>query len=403
MKRSFIFSAVILCSFTLFFGCTTADTQRPKYVFLFIGDGMGLAHVTLTENYLAAKDGIHGSGNVSFTSFPVVGLVTTYSANRMITCSSAAATAMATGYKTNNNMMGVSPDSTTNYTALTYPLHEAGYRIGIATSVSIDHATPGGFYAHSVSRNRYYEIGSQAAATGFAFFAGGGFIYPTGREGDQPDIYLQLADAGYRIVRGPEGAAQLTPEAGKTVLVQHEGKDQHALPYAIDRGDDDLTLPQITQAAIRMLDNPHGFFAMIEGGKIDWAGHSNDGATIIREVIDFSDAIAVAVEFYRRHPDETLILVTADHETGGLSVGRDGSYSLHPTAYDDRNHSITHPVTDEEQETVREIDKKARVAWTTRGHTGIMVPLYAIGPGSERFAGKLDNTEIPQRILELLK
>ncbi|MDR1681397.1 MAG: alkaline phosphatase [Prevotellaceae bacterium] len=405
MKRHFVFPVFILFSFFLFFGGSAApDAPGPKYVFLFIGDGMGLAHVSLTEAYLAAKDGVHGSGNVSFTSFPVVGLVTTHSANRLVTCSSAAATALATGHKTNNNMLGVAPDSVTRYTALTYPLHKAGYRIGIATSVSIDHATPGGFYAQSVSRNRYYDIGSQAAGTGFEFFAGGGFIYPAGRTGDQPDIYAQLADAGYRIVRGPEGAAELSSGAGKAVLVQHEGKDNHSLPYAIDRGDDDLTLSQITRAAIRVLDNPRGFFAMIEGGKIDWAGHGNDAATIIHEVVDFSDAIAIAVEFYRRHPDETLILVTADHETGGLALGRDGSYSLLPTAYDEQSRSIDAAGKDRDalREAVREIDKKAHVAWTTGGHTGIMVPLYAIGAGSERFAGKLDNTDIPNRILAIM-
>ncbi|MDR0667022.1 MAG: alkaline phosphatase [Prevotellaceae bacterium] len=403
MKRNFIFSAWLLCSFFLFFGCrTTTDAPRPKYVFLFIGDGMGLAYVTLTETWLAARDGEHGSGNVSFTSFPVTGLVTTHSANRLVTCSSAAATAMSTGYKTNNSMMCVAPDTTTTYTPLTYPLHKAGYRIGVATNVSIDHATPGAFYAHSVSRNRYYDIGSQAAATGFEFFAGSGFIYPVGRENDQPDVYRQLADAGYRIVRGRDGALQLAPDAGKTVLVQNEDKNTHALPYAIDRSDDDLTLPLITQAAIRILDNPNGFFAMIEGGKIDWAGHDNDGATVIREVLDFSDAVAIAVEFCKQRPDETLILVTADHETGGLSLGRDGSYTLRPTAYDERTHSMAYPATEEEREAVREIDKKAHVAWTTRGHTGIMVPIYALGAGSERFAGKLDNTEIPQRICALL-
>jgi alkaline phosphatase len=375
---------------------------HPKYVFLFIGDGMGLAHVTFTEDYIAAKNGIHGSGNVSFTQFPITGLVTTYSANTLVTCSSAAATALSTGHKTNNNMMGVAPDSVTYFASLTYPLHRAGYKIGIATSVSIDHATPGGFYATSLSRSNYYDIAAQAASSDFEFFAGSGFIYPQGKNNDQPDIYEQLETAGYRLVRGSEGAAQLTGNAEKTVLVQAEGKDHRALPLAIDRHEDDLTLSQITRAAINTLDNPKGFFAMIEGGQIDWAAHSNDGAAVIHETIDLSEAVKIAVDFYNQHPDETLILVTADHETGGMALGRDGKYAVNPLAFDEQQRSSAYESNDEKITAIRAINENAFCGWTTRGHTGIMVPIYAMGAGSERFSGKLDNTDIPKRIAALM-
>ncbi|MDR3351161.1 MAG: alkaline phosphatase [Prevotellaceae bacterium] len=400
MKQK-IFLAVALAGCIVFSACT-ASVKHPKYVFLFIGDGMGLAHVSLTEDYLAAKNGRHGSGNLSFTQFPITGLVTTYSANTLVTCSSAAATALSTGHKTKNNMMGIAPDSVTYFASLTAPLHRAGYKIGIATSVSIDHATPGAFYATSLSRSNYYEIASQAASSGFDFFAGSGFIYPKGKNNDREDVYQQLETAGYRIVRGAEGAAQLAGGAEKIVLVQAESVKEHrSLPYAIDRKADDLTLSQITQAAIKTLYNPEGFFAMIEGGKIDWAAHVNDGATVVHETIDFSEAVKMAVDFYRQHPDETLILVTADHETGGLSLGRDGEYAVRPLAFDGQQHSLEYDPSDEKAAAVEEINNNALCGWTTKGHTGIMVPIYAIGAGSERFSGKLDNTDIPKRIAEL--
>lgn len=398
-QKIFLVVAIIGCA--IFSACTDA-VQHPKYVFLFIGDGMGLAHVTLTEDYIAAKEGILGSGSVSFTQFPITGLVTTYSANTLVTCSSAAATALSTGHKTNNNMMGIAPDSVTYFASVTYPLHRAGYKIGIATSVSIDHATPGGFYANALSRSNYYDISTQAVSTGFDFFAGSGFMYPNGRNNDQANIYEQLETAGYRIVRGSEGAAQLTGNTEKTVLIQAEGKDNRALPLALDRKEDDLTLPQITRAAINTLDNPKGFFAMIEGGQIDWAAHSNDGASVIHETIDFSEAIKIALEFYRQHPDETLILVTADHETGGLSLGRDGKYAVNPLAFDEQQPSPAYASSEDKLAAVQTINENAVCGWTTKGHTGIMVPIYAIGAGSERFSGKLDNTDIPKRIAELM-
>jgi len=404
MKQKFRFLLFIIICGSLAFATTSASPKKapqPKYIFLFIGDGMGLAHVTAAENYLAAKQGFHGSDNLSFTSFPVMGLATTFSANTLVTCSSAAATALATGNKTNNGMLGVSPDGN-RLTAITYPLHNAGYKIGIATSVSIDHATPAGFYGSDTSRNNYYNIAWQASVTNFDFFAGSGFINPTGKNDDQPNVYGILENAGYRIVRGAQGAAQITVGSGKTVLVQDEGKSQISLPYAIDRQDDDLTLSQITTATINALQNKKGFFAMIEGGKIDWAAHSNDGATVIQEVIDFSDAVKIAFDFYKKYPNETLIIVTADHETGGMSVGSRGKYAFNPLVFDEQKQSLSDDPSKREYDFVRALNDKALCGWTSRSHTGIMVPVYAIGVGSERFAGKIDNTDIPKRILELV-
>ncbi len=399
MKRKILFFFVIFSMLALVsFSPATDKAPHPKYVFLFIGDGMGLAQATAAEDYLAAKQGRHGSDNLSFTQFPAMGLVTTYSANALVTCSSAAATALGTGYKTNNGMLGVDPDGK-KLQALTYPLHQAGYKVGIATSVSIDHATPGGFYASDTSRSNYYAIASQIATTGFDFFAGGGFLQP---DGQQPTVFEQLEKAGYRIVRGPEGAAQVTTSTTKTVLIQADDKPADALPYAIDRKADDLTLSQITQAAINALQNKKGFFAMIEGGKIDWASHVNDGATMIHEVIDFSEAIKIAVEFYKKYPTETLIVVTADHETGGMSVGANGKYAFNPLVFDEQTRSLPYDPSKKEYDFVNNLNKKALCGWTSKTHTGIMVPVYAIGAGSQQFTGKLDNTDIPKRIAALM-
>ena len=383
-KLSFLLVIVWLACLS---ACTT--TPKPKYVFLFIGDGMGLAQAAAAQNYLTASNG----GGLSFLRFPVTGLVCTHSANSPVTCSSAAATALATGRKTNNGMLCTAPDSAP-LTAVTYPLHRAGYRVGIATSVSIDHATPAGFYARSLSRNRYNEIASQVGAAGFEFFAGSGFAAT-----DRDDILEKISQSGCSILRGQAGAERVSADGGRVILIQTEGKNPKSLPYAIDRAPDDLRLDLITQAAVRALyGGGRGFFAMIEGGMIDWAAHGNDGATVIREVIDLSEAVQAAIDFYNKHPDETLILVTADHETGGMSVGCCGEYNFAPLAFDAQPRSAT----DETRDSVRLLNGRALCGWTSGGHTGIMVPIYAIGAGSGRFAGVMDNTDIPKRIAALM-
>jgi alkaline phosphatase len=384
---------------------TQASSKSPKYVFLFIGDGMGLAQVAATEAYLSAKEGVIGSRNLPFSDFPVIGLMTTFSANRYVTCSSAAGTALSTGHKTKNNMLGVAPD-TTKLTSITYKLKNAGYKIGIATTVGVDHATPAAFYASAGRRSSYYDIALQLPATNFDFFAGGDFIASTGRKNDQPDIRQIISEAGYTIVRNHKEVAGVKE---RVILLQPENKGAE-LPYAIERTADDLTLPQITAAAIEFLDNENGFFVMIEGGKIDWACHSNDGATSIYETIDFADAVQCAVDFYRQHPDETLILVTADHETGGLALNPelniDGlllidekikPHEVNTDTYMDKN-----ALKEEREQRIAEQNKRSGLGWATHGHSGIPVPVYAIGAGSELFGGKFDNTEIPKRICQAM-
>jgi alkaline phosphatase len=387
--------------------CHTSQpvSKTPKYVFLFIGDGMGLAQVAATEAYLAAKEGTVGSRNLPFSNFPVIGLTTTFSANRYVTCSSAAGTALSTGSKTNNDMLGVTPNEE-KLTSITYKLKSAGYKIGIATTVGVDHATPAAFYASAISRSSYYDIALQLPATNFDFFAGGDFIEPTGHKNDRPDIHQVVTEAGYTIVRNYK---EVTGTKDKVILLQPENKGSE-LPYAIDRTGEDLTLSQITTAAIKVLDNKKGFFVMIEGGKIDWACHSNDGATSIYETLDFAGAVQCAIDFYNRHPDETLILVTADHETGGLALTLESNLeglltideATKPQEVTTKTYMDRNATREERRQRITEQNRKAGLGWVSHDHTGIPVPVYAIGAGSEYFGGKFDNTELPRRICQAM-
>lgn len=401
MKKILLFAASMLIIFLSAQGNTNQSSSKkathPKYVFLFIGDGMGLSHVSMAEAYLSTQKGQISNESISFTRFPVIGLVTTYSANSYITCSSAAGTAMSTGTKTNNYMLGVDPKGN-KLRSISYKIHEKGIPVGIASSVTIDHATPGAFYASSTSRTNYYEIAEQLPKTGFEFFGGGGFVQPKGEKGDQQNIYELISKAGYKIIRGQENLKNKT-QKDKVVFLQREGKEGD-LPYALDRKPGDLSLKEVVAAGIEHLYGNKGFFMMAEGGKIDWAAHSNDGKADILEVLDFADAIEVAYQFYLKHPEETLIIVTADHETGGVSLGREKDYTLSLKELDPQTRSIDSDKSQKEQ--IKELNNKANIGWTTTSHSGTMVPIYSIGAGSQEFSGRMDNTDIPRKITKLL-
>ena len=387
----------------LFAGCVQQAPQA-KYVFYFIGDGMGLAQVSLTEAWLADKDGRIGSEPLSFSQFPVLGTATTYSASNIITCSSAAGTALATGEKTTNNMLGMSPD-TLPLQAITYKIKEAGFKVGVTSTVTLDHATPAAFYANAPSRSNYYDIALQLPQTGFDFFGGGGFIQPEGKDKDQPSVIPLIEEAGYTIAYGMEDFETLR-QAEKMILLQEKDRNYlEAVPFAIDRDEGDMTQADILQAAIAFLDNDKGFFLMSEGGRIDWACHANDGLTTILETIDFDLAVQIAVAFAEKHPEETLIVVTADHETGGLSLGWEKRYTMHFDQLEEQTASKDKLLADgkkKEVEHIEEMNRRARIGWTTSSHTGIPVPVYAMGVRSELFAGRIDNTDIPKKICEAM-
>lgn len=401
MKKVLLpFVVIALCLLTVSSCCE----KRAKYVFYFIGDGMGFSHVALAEAYLATEKGVIGSEPLNFSKFPELGIATTYSASNYITCSSAAGTALSTGHKTNNGMLGVLPDST-NLTSISYKIHDAGYKVGIMTTVTIDHATPGAFYAHSPSRSDYYSIGKELSATGFEFFGGGGFATPRGKGQAEQSLYEITENAGYTVAYGLDEFNAKKENASKIVLFQEKGKEDNILPYALGRKKDDLTLSQVVSSAIEVLENEKGFFIMAEGGKIDWAAHSNDLANTIFETIDMADAVEIAYQFYLKHKDETLIIVTADHETGGVSLGMTKGYVYNLKVVDSIKVNATETTVENYMNSAAVMDtvsQKAQIGWTTKSHTGGGVPVYAIGAGSELFRGRMDNTDIPQKICKAM-
>ena len=307
--------------------------QQAKYVFYFIGDGMGVNQVQGTELYQAELQGNIGISPLQFMQFPYITMASTYSATNGVTDSAASGTALSTGNKTKNGTLGLLKDWETRVNSVAVWAKEAGRRVGIATSVSVDHATPAAFYAHVPKRKMYHQIGKDLYKANFDFYAGSDFRKPIDKEDPNSENLYELADKnGYTIARGYKDYMKKSKKAEKMILLQSEKAseiDRTCIPYAIDRKKNDLTLQEITRASINFMskDLDKGFFLMIEGGKIDWACHSNDAATAIREIQDFDEAIKVAFEFYSQHPDETLIVITADHETGGFVLGT-GAYKL---------------------------------------------------------------------------
>lgn len=363
MKRTLSFMIFIAVAVMLLPQCQQpSQEKKAKYVFYFIGDGMGVNQVNGTEMYLAEKEGRIGVKALNFTQFPVVNFATTYSKYNSVTCSAAAGTALATGTKTKNGTIGMDSLHEAPLYSVAVKAKEAGKRVGITTSVSVDHATPAAFYAHQPSRSMYYEIGTDLPKTGFDFYAGAGFLQPKSKkDSTAPELYGLIEGAGYKIIRGNEAFEREYADAVKAVLIQEEGAESGCLPYAIDRKAGDLTLAQITENAIRFLmkEKNDGFFLMVEGGKIDWACHGNDAATVFEEVVDMAEAVQKALDFYNRHPDETLIVITADHETGGIALGT-GKYALNLQAL--QYQKLSQEQLTNEIQALR-TEKKNKVSW----------------------------------------
>lgn len=458
MKKRFVsFILVCLATFTAF-----AESQ-VKYVFYFIGDGMGVNQINVTETYLAALKGQIGYEPILMASLPVVGMVNTYSATNGVTDSAAGGTALACGKKTKNGAIGVLQDLETPCSSIAVWAQRAGKAVGVATTVAITHATPASFYGHQPSRQMYYEIGQDLCKSGFDFFAGADFHKPNTKEGE-PSLREQAQAAGYTILTGGYKEYQKKGlKADKLIMLQSDKQNEKLgsdhLPYALDQDKNDLTLEQIVRAGINYLTSKQkdGFFFQIEGGMIDYACHRNDIGNAINEVIDMDKAVKVAYEFYQQHPDETIIVITADHETGGLVMGT-GPYELHTDllkyqrkSIDEltwilteqykkapkkftwdavqkqlkelvgfgggitlnekqnkrlqnrweaiekamaENGKVTDRISDLCQTCKHILSEVAMISWASGGHSNGYVPVYAIGPGTEVFQGRIDNIEI---------
>lgn len=320
----------------------TSDTRVPKYVFMFIGDGMSYPQVQLANYFLGAnaakespvkvnvdgttKEVLSVPNKLVMTTFPVAGSAQTYDSTSFAPDSASTATSLATGYKTWSGSINVSEDFLTKYETISEKLkRQKNYKIGIISSVNLNHATPAAYYAHQSSRGNYYEIGQELIESGFDYFAGGALLHPTGKNNDQKDIYQLAAEAGYKVVHTQAEAAALTAEDGKAIVIDENLADGDAMAYNMDREVGQWGLNNYVKKGIELLDNNNGFFMMVEGGKVDWAGHANDAAATISDTIAFDNAVAEAVKFYESHPEDTLIIVTGDHETGGLTIGYAGT------------------------------------------------------------------------------
>ncbi len=296
------------------------EPNAPKYVFLFIGDGMAFAQVNAAQIFKGSAQDV-AIGSLSFTEFPITGMVTTFDETSVCPDSASTATALSCGIKTQSGVIGMTGDKASSPESITEMLKRDGKRIGIVSTVSLNNATPAAFYAHAASRGDYYDIAVQMPDSGVDYFGGGSLVDPAGSKSDEPDVFEMLAQNGYTIADTKEEMAALDGGSGKVYAVSPALQTKGAMPFALDAPEDALSLKDFVRTGINVLDNENGFFMVCESGMIDWACHANDAAAAIAETLVLEDAVAEAVDFAEEHPDETLILVTGDHETGGMALG----------------------------------------------------------------------------------
>ncbi len=365
MRRLLILGLV--CTLPFAAGCSL-EPDRPNNVVLMIGDGMGVAPI---------MQAFIEMGSTPFESFTRGGLVLTHSLSEdtWVTDSAAGATAFATGHKTVNRLLSLRPKAGGGFDTLRTVVdaaQDAGMSTGLVVTCQITHATPAAFYAHA-ERSRELDIAAQFLDSGIDLAFGGGtsFFLPVGEKGgkreDGRNLLKELEDRGYRVVLDTLAFRELEPPVYEKIVGLFAPT---AMPPPPQRKP---TLAEMTRKALEILsENPNGFFLMVEGSQIDWAGHANDADWESREMQDFAAAVQAALEF-ARNDGKTLVVVTADHETGGMAV-TGGSQA----------------------------DRTAEVGYLVTHHTANPVPLFLYGPGSDRFPALVDNTFIGQKLLEFV-
>ena len=466
----------------------------PKYVFVFIGDGMSYPQIQ-SAAYYAGKDaaGIvdvvknsENAGdspamkNLSFYDFPVAGSASTYDATSFAPDSASTATSIFTGYKTHSSSINVDITKKIKYRTIAEQLRDQKkWKIGVVSTVNLNHATPAATYAHQASRKSNYAIGQELVESNFDYFAGGALMEPQDKKNDKTSIYELAKSAGYKVCFTQNDANSLQ-NGDKAIVVAETLADGDAMSYDNDRKNDEWALRDYVRKGIEVLDNKKGFFMMVEGGKVDWACHANDARSSIADTLALSAAVEEAIEFYNKHPKETLIIVTADHETGGLTIGYAGTdYNLffrtldnqkisyakfdsdYVSNYKKNGTSLEEVMTDVEQlfglklpgsegsnkngglvltdyeysriktayeKTIKNdnsrtqmeydlygtyepltitithiLNAKSGLGWTSNSHTGLPVPVFALGAGQNEFKGFYDNTEIYNKMAKLTK
>ena len=466
----------------------------PKYVFVFIGDGMSYPQIQ-SAAYYAGKDaaGIvdvvknsENAGdspamkNLSFYDFPVAGSASTYDATSFAPDSASTATSIFTGYKTHSSSINVDITKKIKYRTIAEQLRDQKkWKIGVVSTVNLNHATPAATYAHQASRKSNYAIGLELVESNFDYFAGGALMEPQDKKNDKTSIYELAKSAGYKVCFTQNDANSLQ-NGDKAIVVAETLADGDAMSYDNDRKNNEWALRDYVRKGIEVLDNKKGFFMMVEGGKVDWACHANDARSSIADTLALSAAVEEAIEFYNKHPKETLIIVTADHETGGLTIGYAGTdYNLffrtldnqkisyakfdsdYVSNYKKNGTSLEEVMTDVEQlfglklpgsegsnkngglvltdyeynriktayeKTIKNdksrtqmeydlygtyepltitithiLNSKSGLGWTSNSHTGLPVPVFALGAGQDEFKGFYDNAEIYNKMAKLTK
>jgi alkaline phosphatase len=439
----------------LYFVCVylvSADGS-PRYVFLFIGDGMGENHVRVADAYHRAvreASGFAGDdedGSLALLQLPYRGSLSTFSKSRMVTDSAASASAFSTGRKVPRNALNYDSDLDVEYQPLADYLNQIGYKVGIISSAPINHATPAGFYAVAADRDNYSDIARQMASSSVDYFGGESLM---GMSGELDSVKAQARRNGFAVIESPDSFGSLLGESGKVWV-------SSPMPYRVDAAHE-ISLADHTAKAIDILDGAERFFIMVEGAKIDWASHANDSVTMIRELLEMDAAVAVALSFLKEHPEETLLIVTADHETGGLMLPETVSGSKLVSLLGKQRSSLAEmePLFQELEDAgvdftlalprmqkwfgieelsahesarieeayaiggdesgkfryggekrlghvwARILGERVGMRWTSVNHTEARVPVYAMGVQADRFAGFSDNALIGGILRELL-
>ncbi len=337
----------------------STDIPIPDSIILFIGDGMGVSQITA---------GKITAGRLNLERFRIMGLLTTHAQDTFVTDSAASGTAMATGEKTNLGIISMDTEKRPIKTVMEWA-EARGKSTGIVVTSSVTHATPAVFVSHVFSRKDQDQIAEQMVTSGLEVLFGGGWAWFEPAEAgdskryDNKDLIKRLEDR-MTVIRSDEAFDLLDDDHNAAALLAPE-----ALPRANERT---VSLTQMTQKAIRILSrNNKGFFLMVEGSQIDWGGHDNDPEYIISELMDFDEAVGIGLDFAKKD-GHTLVVVTADHETGGFAV-HDGSV---------------------------DVRRVSETGFTTGGHTGAMVPLFTFGPGAEALGGIHDNTFLGKTLIQ---
>jgi alkaline phosphatase len=342
----------VIASFNIL---TITAQKSPKNVIFMIGDGMGIAQI---------YSGMVANGNkLALEQCNYSGFSKTYSSNRFTTDSGAGGTALACGVKTKNGMIGMTPDSVAAQSILELSSQNK-LSTGIVVACAVTHATPASYIAHQVNRDMYDAIATDYLKTDIDVFIGGGRKYFEERA-DARNLTDELKAKNYQVVYSIEDVK--STKSGKLAGLLYD--DQN--PKMPERG---TMLADATNAAIQILhNNKKGFFLMVEGSQIDWAAHDNNSTQVVKEVLDFDQAIGSAIDF-AKSDGNTLVIITADHETGGMTI-LDGKFG----------------------------SDEMKSVFTSKNHSGVPVPVFAFGPGAENFTGFMENVSFKAKIEKLLK